>query len=127
MDGAKRVILCVDDDPEILEVLRMVLEKAGFAVDTAASKEEGLAAFGRRRPDAMVVDLMMEDVDAGIGLLQAVRALGPVPPTYLLSSAGDALADNIDRSEVGVVDILQKPVNHADIVRLLNSQLKPAT
>jgi FixJ family two-component response regulator len=40
-----------------------------------------------------------------------------------LSSAGDALADNIDRGEVGVVDILQKPVNHADIVRLLKSQL----
>ena len=126
MEDAKKVILCVDDDPEILEVLKMVLEKAGFAVETATSKEEGLVAYDRRRPDAMVVDLMMEDVDSGLGLLQAVHEKGPVPPTYLLSSAGDALADNIDRGELGVIDILQKPVSNADIVRLLTSQLNPA-
>ena len=126
MEDAKKVVLCVDDDPEILEVLRMVLERDGFAVETATSKEEGLVAYERRRPDAMIVDLMMEDVDSGLGLLQAVRAMGAVPPTYLLSSAGDALADNIDRADLGVVDILQKPVNHHDIVRFLNSQLHRA-
>lgn len=123
MVDTKKVVLCVDDDAEILDVLRMVLEQAGFAVETAGSKEEGLAAYQRRRPDAMVVDLMMEEADSGLELVQAARAIGPVPPTYLLSAAGDALAMNIDRTELGVVDILQKPVSHPDLVRLLRSQL----
>ena len=61
----KHVILCVDDDPDILPSLRVVLEFEGYQVETAAPGSEGLDEYGRTTPDVVIVDLMMEEVDAG--------------------------------------------------------------
>ena len=65
MPNAKRVILCVDDDDDILEFLRVVLEANNYTVRQAPSAEEGLRTYREAPPDLIICDLMMEEVDAG--------------------------------------------------------------
>jgi two-component system, OmpR family, alkaline phosphatase synthesis response regulator PhoP len=64
MKEGKHVILYVDDDRDFLDSTKLVLESKGFIVETAESAEEGLKAFKRCKPDLIIADLMMEEVDA---------------------------------------------------------------
>ena len=78
MQNGKHVILLVDDDPDILESLRIVLEANDYVVATAGSAEEGLLVFGETSPDLLIVDLMMEEIDSGANFvrLKASSTLG---------------------------------------------------
>jgi len=122
--GETKTILIIDDDPDIRSALRIVLEAAGFSVGEASSGEEGLAAAQRVGPDAVIVDLMMETVDAGSRLSQDLKARGFGGPIYLLSSAGESVRFNIDARELGLAGIFQKPLDHGVLVRTLKKTLR---
>lgn len=119
----KHVILCVDDDPDVLASLRVVLESDGYRVETARSGKEGLREFGRTKPDLVIMDLMMEDVDAGTRLVREINALGPGVPVYMLSSTGDYLGKAVDVHELGFQGVFQKPVDPKILLRLLRVKL----
>ena len=122
------LILCVDDDPDLLEFLRIVLESEGFAFAGALSAEEGLAAYRRRPPDALIVDLMMEEIDAGTGMVKELRLLGNRAPIFLLSSVGDNLSMTTDYSRLGLAGVFQKPVDRSQLLAVLRMSLsEPAT
>lgn len=123
MPGDKPVILCVDDDPDILEFLDVVLSGAGFRVVAAASAEEGLQAFREHAPAALILDLMMEEVDSGSGLAKELRLLGNAAPIFLLSSVGDGLAMNADYAPLGVVGVFQKPLAAQQLLSVLEATL----
>ena len=91
MRDGKPLILCVDDDSDLLDLLRMQLEKGGYSVDTAFTGEEGLAKFKQQAPDLIIVDLMMEEIDAGTNLVKELKLAGNKAPIFLLSSMGDQL------------------------------------
>jgi CheY-like chemotaxis protein len=120
---AKRRILYVEDDPDYREAVRAILEAAGYEVVEAVSAEEGLAAFHKSAPDAALVDLMMEEVDAGMTLTKELRAAGASIPVFLLSSVGDALSMERATEELGVAAILQKPIRAETLVGILRSRL----
>jgi hydrogenase maturation protease len=122
--GVTKTILIIDDDPDIRSALRIVLEAAGFSVGEASSGAEGLAAAERVEPDAVIVDLMMETVDAGSRLSQELKARGFGGPIYLLSSAGESVRFNIDARELGLAGIFQKPLDHGVLVRTLKKTLR---
>ncbi|MCK7489195.1 MAG: response regulator [Anaerotruncus sp.] len=87
MKDGKHVILCVDDDPDILESLKVVLEANGYAmVDGAARAEEGCERYKAERPDLVIVDLMMEEVDAGAGFVKELKAPGQPRPRSTCSA-----------------------------------------
>ena len=119
----KRRILYVEDDPDYREAVRAILEAAGYEVVEAVSAEEGLAAFRESAPDAALVDLMMEEVDAGMTLTKELRAAGASIPVFLLSSVGDALSMERAAEELGVAAILQKPIRAETLVGILRSRL----
>ena len=119
----KRRILYVEDDPDYREAVRAILEAAGYEVVEAVSAEEGLAAFRESAPDAALVDLMMEEVDAGMTLTKELRAAGASIPVFLLSSVGDALSLERATEELGVAAILQKPIRAETLVGILRSRL----
>jgi len=123
MKDAKYLILYVDDDPDLLEATRLRLEKAGYAVATASSAEEGLKAYKAKTPDFILVDLMMEEVDAGTNLVKELRLLGNQAPVYVLSSVGDQLNQITNYAELGLQGVFQKPVNFDSLVRTLKSKL----
>lgn len=124
MQDGKYVIQVLDDDPDILESLSIVLQANGYQVVTARSAEEGLRVYKTAQPDLLIVDLMMEEIDAGTTFVKEVRALGNKAPIYVLSSVGDNLNITADFSLLGLTGVLQKPINSKLLLNLLHSKLK---
>jgi two-component system nitrogen regulation response regulator NtrX len=119
----KPVILYIDDDPDYREVMRAILEGAGYEMIEAASGEEGLAAYRSRKPDLVIVDLMMEEVDTGAGFAKELRLLGNTAPIYMLSSVGDSLSLAADNAALGFAGIFQKPIDRAALLAILKRRL----
>lgn len=124
MQDGKYLILCVDDDQDLLDALRLVLEKNGYAIEVARSAEQGLRKFKECQPDLIIVDLMMEEVDAGTGLVRNLRAEGNTKPVYMLSSVGDQVNLNINYDELGLSGVFQKPIDHQQLLSVLKTKLK---
>lgn len=124
MQDGKHVILAVDDDQDVLEALRMVLEAAGYHMAEAHSAESGLKIYRQVKPDLLIVDLMMEEVDAGTSFVKELRALGNTAPVYMLSSVGDNLNANTDYSALGLSGVFQKPINPDMLLSILRAKLK---
>lgn len=123
MKDGKTVILCIDDDPDILSYLRIVLESEGFVMAEAPSAEEGLRVYRESKPDLIIVDLMMEEVDAGTSFVRELRVLGNKAPIFMLSSTGDNLAMAVDVSTLGLAGVLQKPVSKERLLGLIKAKL----
>ena len=123
MQDGKYVVLCVDDDADLLDALRLVLESGGYAVEQARSAEAGLAKYKEVKPDLVMVDLMMEEVDAGTGLVKELKLLGNDKPVYMLSSVGDNLNQTIDYAELGLSGVFQKPIDNRHLLTVLKSKL----
>lgn len=124
MDDNKKVILYVDDDQDFLDAVRLIVESAGYRMVEADSAENGLRVFKKERPDLVLVDLMMEEVDAGTRLVRQIQALGRQVPIYMLSSTGDNLAASMDYGELGLAGVFQKPVDAKVLLAALRSKLK---
>jgi len=126
MTDEKYTILCVDDDKDFVESVKMVLDANGYNVETAASAEEGLKKFKAKKPDFMLVDLMMEEVDAGVGLVKEIKLLGNTAPIFLLSSVGEQLNISVDHHELGLSGVFQKPVNFDNLLTTIAEKLSKA-
>jgi CheY-like chemotaxis protein len=125
MQEGKFVILCIDDDPDILDSLKVILEGNGYRFVGAATAEEGLRLYRTEAPDLVVVDLMMEEVDSGANFVKELKLVGGKVPIYLLSSVGDSLNVSTNYAELGFTGVLQKPVSSRTLLTLLGQKLKP--
>ncbi len=123
MRTGKHVILCVDDDQDFLDSMRIIIESSDYLVETANSAEEGVRKYKSERPDFVIVDLMMEEVDSGTSFVREIKALGPTPPVYMLSSVGDGLSLSTDYSQLGLSGVFQKPVNPQTLLSTLKAKL----
>jgi DNA-binding response OmpR family regulator len=123
MQDGKHVILVVDDDPDVRDVIGLVLAKHGYVVVGAENARHGLQRYTETHPDLIIVDLMMEDVDSGTNLVKDLQALGNTAPVFLLSSVGDGLSMTADHSDLGVAGILQKPLLPSTLLSLLRAKL----
>ena len=124
MKDGKFVILCIDDDNDILESLKMILESNGYTMVGAFSAEEGLREYKTHKPDFIIVDLMMESVDAGRNFAKELKLLNNTAPVYMLSSVGDSLASNVDFSDLGLNGVFQKPIDISTLLMTLKIKLK---
>ena len=124
MKHGKHVILCVDDDRDILEALQVVLEANHYSVVTAATAEAGFKAWKAEQPDLVIVDLMMEEVDAGTSLVTRLKAQGNTAPVFLLSSVGDQLDRSIDAGQLGLSGVFQKPIDSNALLNTIKQHLK---
>jgi DNA-binding response OmpR family regulator len=111
--------------PALAETLQR-LDLPGVTVDAdyQLTAEDGLRKYKDIKPDVVIVDLMMEEVDAGITFVRDIKALVPTPPIYMLSSIGDNLNSNADYSQLGLNGVLQKPVNPKTLLKTLDTKLK---
>lgn len=123
MSESKRVILCIDDDPDVLSVLQIVLEAEKYRFVGAATAEEGLRVYREAKPDLVIVDLMMEEVDAGTSFVKELQRLRNEVPVFLLSSVGDNLTATIDYAALGLAGVLQKPLAKPQLLAMLKSKL----
>lgn len=118
----RRTVLYVEDDPDYRVAIRDILEAGGYDVIEAASAEDAIRLFREARPDIALVDMMMEEVDAGVNLVRELRAAGEDLPVFLLTSLGDALTMAKDWRELGLAGVLQKPIRSETLLTLLRSK-----
>lgn len=123
MRQGKHVVLYVEDDADYQDMVREILEAADFEMVAASSAEEGIRAWDTEKPDLVIVDLMMEEVDAGTSLITDLRARGCDVPIYMLSSVGDDLAMSMDYGALGLAGVFQKPIDGRSLVTILKARL----
>ncbi len=123
MKDGKHVILCIDDDKDYLDVVRTILESNGYMMVEARSAEDGLKVYQETKPDFILVDLMMEEVDAGHNFVKDLKGMGNQTPVYMLSSVGDALEKSTDVSALGLNGVFQKPIDSALLLSVLKAKL----
>jgi two-component system, OmpR family, response regulator MtrA len=116
-------ILLVEDDPSIREITRIGLEQAGFRVDTAEDGRQGLVAFRKRRPDLVVLDIMLPLVD-GLEVTRAIRAESSVPVVMLTARA--EMVDIVVGLESGADDYVTKPFEMPVLVARIRAALRRA-
>lgn len=119
----KKLILVIDDDNDILDSLKIVLEKGGFDVATAVSGHEGIDVAMKNNPDLILCDMMMERVDEGTRVAEELIQMGCTAPIYLLSNIADETAANTDIHLLGFKGVFQKPVKPDFLVWAMNKSL----
>lgn len=119
-------ILVVDDDPDVVDACRLILEKEGMQVTTAGSRDEGMKAFVASPPDLLVLDVMMEQPDDGIAMAQQLRHKGFRQPIVMLTSVSKATGMSFGRdNEMVPVDAFEeKPIDPAKLVTLVKTLLQ---
>lgn len=125
----KPTVLLVDDDDDFLFQQRLQLEKAGFDVISAQGQGQAEEIFARVRPDVAVVDVMMENPDAGFVLCHHIRKKDPSIPVILVTSVNSEtgmdfdMATEEDRAWIKADALLAKPIRfeqlRGEIDRLL--------
>jgi DNA-binding response OmpR family regulator len=118
---AMKTILVVDDERNIVELVRLYLEKEGFAVVAAADGEQALAQYERSGPDLVVLDLMLPKVD-GFEVCRELRRRGDVPILMLTARSEDV--DAIVGLELGADDYVTKPFGARELVSRVKAVLR---
>lgn len=122
--GAGPHILLVDDDVSLLKLLGMRLESRGFRVTTAESGREALKALELDRPDLVLTDLRMDEMD-GLALFREVQRQVPGLPVILLTAHG-SIPDAVSATRQGVFSFLTKPVDREELFAAIDEALAQA-
>jgi DNA-binding response OmpR family regulator len=124
-DGRKRHdarLLVVEDEPNILELLAASLRYAGFEVITASAGTEAVQAAGRHRPDLIVLDVMLPDMD-GFDVIRRLRGGGTRIPVVFLT-ARDAMEDKVRGLTLGGDDYVTKPFSLEEVIARIRAVLR---
>jgi PAS domain S-box-containing protein len=127
-DDARRQgrILLADDNADLRDYVRGLLEGRGYAVETAVDGQAALDSVRRRRPDLLLTDVMMPRLD-GLGLLAAVRgdpALADLPVVMLSARAGEEA--QVEGLDAGADDYLAKPFSARELLARVSANLEMA-
>lgn len=124
MTEDSRHILVVDDEPQIIRGLKVILRDAGYAVETAATKQEALDAVSVRPPDAVVLDLVLPD-GSGVDVASEIRTWSQLP-ILVLSAVGDE-REKVRALDAGADDYITKPFGTDELLARLRAVLRRAT
>jgi DNA-binding response OmpR family regulator len=114
-------VLIVDDEPSIVELARIYLERDGFRVETAGSGPEGLRAVAEHCPDLVILDVMLPGLD-GFGVCREIRRQADTPILMLTARIEDT--DKIVGLELGADDYLTKPFNPRELAARVKAILR---
>ena len=125
----KKKVLLVDDDPDFVEAVKVIVESGGYDVRVAYDGQEGLEAVAEDKPDLIVLDVMMPVMNGH----QACNSLKKNPdtaqiPIILLTAVADRVTTSQythrDMLESEAEDYMPKPVEPAELLELIKSWLK---
>jgi two-component system KDP operon response regulator KdpE len=123
MTSTKPTILVIDDEVQILRLLRITLEAAGYAVLEADSGKIGLEEAARGQPDAIILDLGLPDL-GGLDVLRMLREWSKIPVLVLTVLAAER--DKVAALDAGADDYLTKPFGSAELTARLRAILRRA-
>jgi two-component system, OmpR family, response regulator MprA len=121
VSAASRRILVVDDDPMVATTVQRVLRPEGYDFDVAHSGAAALAQASDRRPDLVVLDVMMPGMD-GLEVCRQLRAAGDLPILFL--TARSDTADRVRGLDTGADDYLIKPFAYAELLARVRALLR---
>jgi len=112
----KQNILLVDDDPNVLELLKRIFRKSGYQISTAMDANEALKSLQKHPPDLILLDLMLPGMD-GYSLLEKIKDVSDwsLIPVVILS-AKDGVEDKLRGLRLGVVDYITKPFDRKELL-----------
>ena len=119
----KQRILLVDDDPNISHLVRLYLEKEGFAVTEAARGDTALESFQKEIPALVLLDVMLPGLD-GLQVLREIRKTSKVP--VIMLTAKDETFDKVLGLELGADDYVTKPFETKELVARVKAVLRRA-
>jgi DNA-binding response OmpR family regulator len=118
---ASPTVLVIDDEPTIRETIAYTLRREGFTVETAAEGTRALAIARERKPDLIVLDIMLPGMD-GLQFCRVLRRESAVP-IVMLSARGEEV-DRVVGLEIGADDYLTKPFAMRELVARIRAQLR---
>ena len=116
-----RKLLIVEDEIQIIRVVRAYLEQAGYEVLVARDGQEGLLRFGQERPDLVILDLMLPKLP-GLDVFRAIRRSSNVPVIMLTAMAEET--DKLVGLELGADDYVTKPFSPRELVARVRAVLR---
>ncbi len=119
----KAKILIIEDDSDIVFILKEHLELDGFEVYGAENAKEGFRLLSEKRPDLLLLDLNLPDMD-GLKVCQKIRKESDIP--IIMLTARDSLSDKIKGFECGADDYLVKPFEYLEVVARIKACLRRA-
>jgi two-component system, OmpR family, KDP operon response regulator KdpE len=114
-------VLVVDDEPQIVRGLKIVLRSAGYAVEAAETKAQALTALATRPPDALVLDLVLPDGE-GVEVCREVRRWSRLP-ILVLSAVGDE-REKVRALDAGADDYVTKPFGTDELLARLRAVMR---
>lgn len=122
MRNHKPMILVVDDEVELLELLRDIFQKKGYRVQTAVDGLNALEVFKRRRHDVAIVDIKMPGMD-GIKLCKMIKEINPKTELILMTGY-PTMESAIETLKPGAFDYFLKPIKVEEIIRTIERALE---
>lgn len=126
MTAPDPLVLCIEDEPDLLEDLQLELGEAGFSVAGAKDGRAGMDAIARERPQLVICDIQLPGF-SGLDLLRKAGELaGPgTGPAYIMLSAFNDAQVREEATALGATHFLVKPVDYAELIVLVESVLAP--
>jgi DNA-binding response OmpR family regulator len=121
--AATKTILIVDDDQDLVDGLRAVLERQGFRIIRASDGHQGKAAIYNQRPDLVILDMMMPRM-GGYPVLEHFRDKPDAPPIIMIT-ANEGSRHKAYAEYLGVVDYIRKPFAMERLLETVNKVLRP--
>jgi two-component system KDP operon response regulator KdpE len=121
MTSDRATVLVIEDEPPIRRLLRTTLTAQDYRVLEAADGEEGLSLLRHERPDVLILDLGLPDID-GLELIRRIRAESPVPIVVL--SSRDDEKGKVEALDLGADDYVTKPFGMEELVARLRTALR---
>ena len=113
----KRRVLCIEDEPEMIDLIRLILERKGFEVMGAVGGQEGLDTVRREKPDLVLLDLMMPDVD-GWEVYRQMKADDELKsiPVVVFTAKAQSIDKVLGLHIAKVDDYVTKPFGPTDLL-----------
>ncbi len=125
MDAKMKCILCVEDEPEMIDLMRLILGRRGFDVKGASGGVEGLKMIKQEMPDLVLLDLMMPDMD-GWEVYQQMKADEKTKniPVIVVTAKAQSIDRVLGLHIAKVDDYIAKPFSPQDLMNSVEKVLK---
>lgn len=111
------LIAVIDDDPDIVDASSLVLKSKGYTVITASNPSDGYKIIMEKKPDLIILDVMMDEPDDGFFMAQKLRKEKVKTPILMYTSVSKAIGMDFGKSEiVPVDDFVEKPISPEELI-----------
>ena len=119
------LIAVIDDDPDIVDASSLVLKSKGYDVVTATNPEDGYKIIMQKKPDLIILDVMMDEPDDGFFMAQKLRKEKIKTPILMYTSVSKAIGMDFGKSEmVPVDDFVEKPISPEELIAKVTNLLQ---